>query len=85
MSNEARNSNGVRARQFSGVQKKPRKPAAPKVGKGDGKLAAPAASAEAKPAAAPRHASFAQGAGERLPIRVIVENRFAPVPRFITG
>ena len=37
MSNEARNSNGVRARQFSGVQKKPRKPAAPKVGKGDGK------------------------------------------------
>ena len=37
MSNEARNSNGVRARQFSGVQKKRRKPAAPKVGKGDGK------------------------------------------------
>src|SRR5213592_1942664 len=33
-----------------GAQKKPRKPAAPKAGKGDGKPTAPAAIAEAKPA-----------------------------------
>ena len=41
-----------------GAQKKPRKPAAPKAGKGDGKPSAPATSAETKPAAAPKQHRF---------------------------
>jgi len=41
-----------------GAQKKPRKPAAPKAGKGEGKPSAPATSAETKPAAAPKQHRF---------------------------